>query len=123
MPSLRTSMGACWAKVSRGRRILCAWASTRRRRPCARRGIRRAVAQASDGRGTATSLCQAACAYFNVAAPDDLSMAIYAPSMTNERIAGFGRCVVEAAQKKDPVAREIIGDAGRELGKAAAAVI
>src|SRR2546423_3967094 len=83
----------------------------------------RAVAQASDGRGPATILCQAACAYFNVAAPDDLSMAIYAPSMTNELIAGFGRHVVEAARKKDPVAREIIGDAGRELGKAAVAVI
>jgi N-acetylglucosamine kinase-like BadF-type ATPase len=68
-------------------------------------------------------LTQAACAYFNVAAPDDLSMAIYAPSMTNERIAGFGRQVVEAAQKKDAVAREIITDAGRELGKAAGAVI
>ena len=88
----------------------------------ARRALQ-AVAQATDGRGSATMLTQAACAYFNVAAPDDLSMAIYAPSMTNERIAGFGRQVVEAAQKKDAVAREIITDAGRELGKAAGAVI
>ena len=88
----------------------------------ARRALQ-AVAQASDGRGPATVLSQAACAYFNVTAPDDLSMAIYAPSMTNERIAGFGRCVVEAAQKKDGVAREIITEAGRELGKAAVAVI
>ncbi|PYS89342.1 MAG: ATPase [Acidobacteria bacterium] len=88
----------------------------------ARRALQ-AVAHASDGRGPATTLSQAACAYFNVTVPDDLSMAIYAPSMTNERIAGFGRCVVEAAQKKDAIAREIITEAGRELGKAAVAVI
>jgi len=88
----------------------------------ARRALQ-AVAQATDGRGPATTLCQAACAYFNVSTADDLSLALYAPSMTNERIAGFGRQVVEAAQKKDAVAREIITEAGRELGKAAVAVI
>jgi N-acetylglucosamine kinase-like BadF-type ATPase len=88
----------------------------------ARRALQ-AVAQAADGRGKETALSQAACAYFKVAAPDDLGFAIYAPSMTNERIAGFGRCVVEAAEKRDEVARAIIADAGRELGKAAKAVI
>jgi N-acetylglucosamine kinase-like BadF-type ATPase len=50
-------------------------------------------------------------------------MVIYAPSMTNEHIAGFGRQVVEAAEERDEVARAIITDAGRELGKAAVAVI
>jgi len=88
----------------------------------ARRALQ-AVAQAADGRGPDTALSQAACAYFKVAAPDDLGFAIYAPSMTNERIAGFGRCVVEAAQKRDEVARAIIAEAGRELGKMATAVI
>jgi N-acetylglucosamine kinase-like BadF-type ATPase len=83
----------------------------------------RAVARASDGRGPITLLAQAACVYFNVPQPEDLSMAIYAPSVTNERIAGFGKQVVEAAQDGDAVALEIILHAGRELGIAAAAVI
>ncbi|HEX8072670.1 MAG TPA: BadF/BadG/BcrA/BcrD ATPase family protein [Pyrinomonadaceae bacterium] len=88
----------------------------------ARRALQ-AVAQAADGRGPATALSPAACRYFNVATPDDLSMAIYAPSMTHERIAGFGRCVVEAAQRHDEVARALVAEAGRELGRAAVAVI
>ncbi len=88
----------------------------------ARRALQ-AVAHASDGRGPETSLTPAACSYFNVTTADDLSTAIYAPSMTNERIAGFGKHVIEAAQGGDAVAREIIVQAGRELGSAAAAVI
>lgn len=88
----------------------------------ARRALQ-AVAHASDGRGPATSLAQAACEYFSVTTPDDLATTIYAPNMTTERIAGFGRPVVEAAQKKDAVAREIVAAAGRELGAAAIAVI
>ena len=88
----------------------------------ARRALQ-AVAQASDGRGRGTSLARAACAYFNVPTPEDLSLAIYAPSMTNERIAGFGRYVIEEARAGDAMAREITTDAGRELGKAAVAVI
>jgi N-acetylglucosamine kinase-like BadF-type ATPase len=83
----------------------------------------RAVARASDGRGPKTLLDQSARAYFNVPQPEDLSMAIYAPSMTNERIAGFGKQVVEVAQKEDAVALEILCQAGRELGIAATAVI
>lgn len=88
----------------------------------ARRALQ-AVAQASDGRAAQTSLTTAACAYFNVASASDLSTVIYAASMTNERIAGFGKQVIEAAQSGDDVAREIIEQAGRELGNAAVAVI
>jgi N-acetylglucosamine kinase-like BadF-type ATPase len=65
----------------------------------------------------------AACAYFHVTTPDDLSTAIYSPTMTNERLAGFSKQVIEAAKSKDPVAREIIAEAGSELGLAVAAVI
>jgi N-acetylglucosamine kinase-like BadF-type ATPase len=82
-----------------------------------------AVAKAADGRGPETLLSHAACDYFNVQKPDDLSMAIYAPSMTNERIAGFGRYVIEAARDKDEVARGIVMMAGHELAAAAIAVI
>ncbi len=88
----------------------------------ARRALQR-VAQAADGRGPETSLSEAACAYFRAAQPDDLAMAIYAPSMTNDRIAGFAQSVIEAAQGGDKVARKITTEAGKELGKAVVAVI
>lgn len=88
----------------------------------ARRALQ-AIAHASDGRGPKTSLMAAACAYFHVTTPEDLSTAIYAPTMTNERLAGFGKQVIEAAKAKDPVAREIMAEAGSELGLAVAAVI
>lgn len=88
----------------------------------ARRALQ-AMARANDGRGTETVLGVAACSYFNVATTDDLLIAIYAPGMTNDRIAGFGKHVIETAQEGDRVAREIVADAGRELGIAAAAVI
>ncbi len=73
----------------------------------ARRALQ-AMARAIDGRGTETVLGDAACSYFNVATTDDLLIAIYAPGMTNDRIAGFGKRVIEAAQSGDRVAREIV---------------
>jgi N-acetylglucosamine kinase-like BadF-type ATPase len=88
----------------------------------ARRALR-AIAHAVDGRGAPTSLTNAACAYFHVTSAEDLSTALYAPTMTNERLAGFGRYVIEAAKGKDRIAREIMAEAGKELGYAAAAVI
>lgn len=88
----------------------------------ARRALR-AIAHAVDGRGPATSLTGAACTYFHVSDPNDLSTAIYSPTITNERLAGFGKHVIDAAKAKDRVAREIIAEGGCELGRAAVAVI
>jgi N-acetylglucosamine kinase-like BadF-type ATPase len=88
----------------------------------ARRAIR-AIAHASDGRGPKTSLMSAACNYFHVTTPDDLSTAIYAPTITNERLAGFGKDVVDAAKSKDVVAREILAEGARELGLMIGAVV
>jgi N-acetylglucosamine kinase-like BadF-type ATPase len=88
----------------------------------ARRALQ-AMARGSDGRGTETILGTTACSYFNVATTDDLLIAIYAPGMTNDRMAGFCKYVIEAAQDGDEVAREIVIEAGRELGTAAVAVI
>ena len=88
----------------------------------ARRGLR-AIAHAADGRGPESSLTTAACSYFHVSTADDLSTAIYAPTITNERIAGFARQVIEAAKAKDRVSRSIMVEAGTELGIAAGAVI
>lgn len=88
----------------------------------ARRALQ-AVAQSVDGRGPVTELVQAACVYFNVATPEDLLVAIYAPSMTNSRIAGFSKSVIKTAQSGDAVARRMVVAAGRELGVAAVALI
>jgi len=88
----------------------------------ARRALR-AIAHAADGRGPATSLMDAACAYFHVTNPSDLSTAIYAPTITNERLAGFAKDVIEVAKAKDRVAREILTEGGKELGLMAGAVI
>lgn len=82
-----------------------------------------AIAKASDGRGEATKLSQAAVDYFRAGRIDNLSVAIYAPSVDNARIAGFAERVVEAAGDGDKVAIDILKEAGRELGEAAVAVI
>jgi N-acetylglucosamine kinase-like BadF-type ATPase len=82
-----------------------------------------AVAHAADERGPATILSGAALKYFKVEAPDDLSTAIYSPSMTNDRLAGFSREVVRVARAGDEVALDILKDAGHELAVAAIAVI
>jgi len=70
----------------------------------ARRALQ-AVAKGVDGRGPETSLDAAACDYFNVARSDDIALAIYNPSMTNQVIAGFTRRVVGEAARGDSVAR------------------
>jgi len=68
-------------------------------------------------------LTTAACSYFHVSSADDLATAIYAPTITNEFIAGFAKLVIAEAKTNDPVALGIIRQAGTELGIAAAAVI
>lgn len=88
----------------------------------ARRALQ-AVARATDGRGRKTSLVEAACEFFNVSKAEDLSTAVYGPNVTNNRIAAFGRHVIGAAARRDAVAREVVEEAGRELGLAACAVI
>jgi N-acetylglucosamine kinase-like BadF-type ATPase len=88
----------------------------------ARRALQ-AVAQATDERGPKTDLIRAACEYFQVASADDLAVAIYAPTITNDRIAGFSKHVIDEARAGDHVARNILSEAGRELGKAAVTVI
>jgi N-acetylglucosamine kinase-like BadF-type ATPase len=88
----------------------------------ARRALQ-AVAKASDGRAAKTVLSDLACDYFRASSPEDIAMAIYAPTMTNDRIAGFARSVIQAAGLGDKVALRLIDEAGCELGLAANAVI
>ena len=131
--------GAPGLVVIAGTGSICCGINARRKRFCAggwgpiagdegggawlaRRALR-AVAYASDGRGPDTALTDLACAYFHVTSADDLTTAIYAPSITNERLAGFGRDVVDAAKANDEVALRIVADGGTELGMSAVAVI
>ena len=131
--------GAPGLVVIAGTGSICCGINARRKRYCAggwgpiagdegggawlaRRALR-AVAHAFDGRGPKTALTNLACTYFHVTSPDDLTTAIYSPTITNERLAGFGRDVVNAAKDEDPVALQIVADGGTELGYAAAAVI
>lgn len=131
--------GAPGLVVIAGTGSICCGINSRRKRFCAggwgpiagdegggawlaRRALR-AVAHAFDGRGPQTALTDLACAYFHVTSPDDLTTAIYAPTITNERLAGFGRDVVNAAKDADQVALQIVADGGTELGRAAVAVI
>jgi len=88
----------------------------------ARRALQ-AIAKASDGRGEQTKLSRKAMQYFRAGKSEDILVAIYAPQIDNIKIAGFAKFVVEAAVEGDPVAREILAEAGRELGTAANAVI
>ena len=88
----------------------------------ARRALQ-AVAKASDGRAPATLLTGLACDYFRVDALEDLSTAIYAPTMTNDYLANFARFVIIAARRRDRIAIEILDDAAIELSQAAQAVI
>jgi N-acetylglucosamine kinase-like BadF-type ATPase len=131
--------GAPGVVVIAGTGSICCGINARRKRSCAggwgpiagdegggawlaRRALR-AVAYASDGRGPKTALTGLACTYFHVTSADDLTTAIYAPTITNERLAGFGRDVVDAARDRDQVALQIVADGGAELGLAAVAVI
>lgn len=82
-----------------------------------------AVAKASDGRGIQTRLSELAVDYFRAGKLENLSVAIYAPSVDNSRIAGFSKLVVDAAQEGDEVAIRVLDEAARELAQAAVAVI
>jgi len=88
----------------------------------ARQGLQ-AIAQATDERGAPTALVEAAFLYFGVTNADELATAIYAPNVTHDRLAGFGKHVIETAQAGDVIARDIVMRAGRELGVAAATVV
>lgn len=82
-----------------------------------------AVGRASDGRGPDTSLSELAADYFRAATPEDLIVAIYSPQTNHAKLSGFAACVIRAAREGDSVAREILADAGNELGIAVCAVL
>ena len=85
-----------------------------------------AVAAEADGTGPATGLTTSALSYFGADTPRGLIDRVYAPDCGPDRIAGFARCVLEAADGGNRTAAEILrrnmarlaSQAAQLLGKA-----
>jgi N-acetylglucosamine kinase-like BadF-type ATPase len=88
----------------------------------ARRALK-AVVSSFDGRSPSTLLAERICNRLGVSSPADLPGVIYNSDSEPVDIAPLAELVDEAAQEGDQVARQILGDAGRELGRLAASVI
>jgi N-acetylglucosamine kinase-like BadF-type ATPase len=90
----------------------------------ARRALMAAAAD-FDGRGQATALSTQICRWFQVSSPVELLDIIYRHDQPGDcpQIAPLAQLVANAAAAGDPIAREILGGAGAELGRAVTAVI
>ena len=67
-----------------------------------------AVAAEADGAGPATGLAPLALSYFGADTPRGLIDRVYAPDCGPDRIAGFARSVLEAADKGNSAAKDIL---------------
>jgi N-acetylglucosamine kinase-like BadF-type ATPase len=83
----------------------------------------KAVVSSFDGRSPRTLLARRICDKLGVASPADLPGVIYNSDSEPVEIAPLAELVDEAAREGDEVAREILGGAGRELGRLAQSVI
>lgn len=83
----------------------------------------RASLRAYDGRGAETLLVPKLAKQLNLATMDELIERVYVSRMERHEVAALVPLVVEAAKEGDHVARNILREAGKELGLAAAAVI
>jgi N-acetylmuramic acid 6-phosphate etherase len=81
-----------------------------------------AIAQAADGRGPKTALCDAILKDWNLRKPKDLIAKVYVQGAERREIAGLASAVARTAETGDRVAQEILVEAGRELAKGATAV-
>jgi N-acetylmuramic acid 6-phosphate etherase len=80
----------------------------------------RAVAQAADGRGPATSLTASLLATMGVAHPQDLIAAVYCTGLDRTALASFAPAVFESAAAGDAVAAAIVADGAEQLAAAVA---
>ncbi|MGA7615191.1 MAG: BadF/BadG/BcrA/BcrD ATPase family protein, partial [Thermoanaerobaculia bacterium] len=87
----------------------------------AREGLS-AVVRAFDGRGPQTIITDLVCAHHDLCEPRDLPLFVYAPTTRAYDIAAYTRLIIEAANKGDDVAVQILREAGDELGQAVVAV-
>ena len=83
----------------------------------------RAVTQASDGRGPATRLSKTILAHYGLADLWAVHRAIYTGAIDRPALAGLTAIVAEAAGAGDGVALDLLAAAGRDLARAALAVI
>ena len=67
-----------------------------------------AIAAEADGTGPETGLTAPALAYFDAETPRGLIDRVYAPDCGPDRIAGFARCVLEAADRGNRTASDIL---------------
>jgi N-acetylglucosamine kinase-like BadF-type ATPase len=88
----------------------------------ARQGLA-AVVRAFDGRGEPTIMTELLCSEYELCNPVDLPRFVYATSTKTGDIARYGKLVVDAAQKGDAVALDILDASGHELGECVLAVV
>ena len=83
----------------------------------------RAVARASDGRASQTTLTRSILEHWSLAAPQELIGHIYQRRIPTQEIAALARLVDMAASDQDRVAQNILQEAGHELALAVSAVV
>ena len=81
-----------------------------------------AIVRAHDGRGKRTIMTELLCYDYDMCSPEDLPRFVYATTTHADDIARYGKLVIQAAQKGDEVASEILERAGVELGECVLAV-
>jgi N-acetylglucosamine kinase-like BadF-type ATPase len=77
----------------------------------------RAVLRADDERGPSTALRELLSRELAIGQPRDLIRVIYQADSPRNAVAGLAPLVVAAAGEGDPVARQILARAGRDLGQ------
>lgn len=79
--------------------------------------------RAQDGRGEQTALREAVPAYFGLATPTDLAIALHRQTISEDRLGELAPLVFEVADAGDAVARELVRRLGDEIATMAIAVI
>jgi N-acetylglucosamine kinase-like BadF-type ATPase len=83
----------------------------------------RAVAASFDGRAPRTALSERVCKQLGITSAKDLPGVIYNSDSETVEIASLAKLVAETAREGDDVAREILAQAGRDLGALVVSVI
>jgi len=83
----------------------------------------RAVMKAYDGRGRKTALTNTILEFFNAKNPKELVDIAYGRKLSVPEVASIAQAVTKTAKMGDPVAREILREAGEKLAEMASAVI
>ncbi|MFL6212796.1 MAG: BadF/BadG/BcrA/BcrD ATPase family protein [Blastocatellia bacterium] len=83
----------------------------------------KAVAASFDGRAPRTVLTERICRELGITSAKDLPGVIYNNEAASTQIASLARLVADTATQGDAVARQILAQAGRDLGELAVSVI